>query len=230
MQGLVILPLDRGDIINNFPIDSEDDGFIGQESVGSIAINMGHFEQPRFFQGVATRHSAARGQHLDPGACRSRWTIQIYPAIQHGAKPVAGIDLSKPRMRMILNAVIALAASPQGITVSALAAKVRELSGQTPEEYKTRHAAYDLKKLRSKHWAQPVGKSRRYLATTEGFWSITALLVLRQGVLKPLLAGATFSDGPSYTGRSTLLGDLYQTLQADLLRLFQALGVSVHSI
>lgn len=64
---------------------------------------------------------------------------------QIGAKPVAGIDLSKPRMRTIINAVIALAASPQGITVSALAAKARELSGLTSEQYKNRHAAYDLK-------------------------------------------------------------------------------------
>lgn len=145
---------------------------------------------------------------------------------QVGAKPVAGIDLSQPRLRTILNAVIALAASPQGITVSALAAKARELSGLTSEQYKNRHAAYDLRKLRGKHWAQPVGKSRRYQATTEGLRTMTALLVLRQGVLSPLLAGATFTDVPSSPSRSTLLGDLYQTLQAELLRLFQALGVA----
>ena len=149
---------------------------------------------------------------------------------QVGAKPVAGIDLSKPRMRTILNAVIALAAAPQGITVSALAAKARELSGLTPEEYKNRHAAYDLKKLRGKHWVQPVGKSRRYQATTEGLRIMTALLVLRQGVLRPLLAGATFADAPACPTRSTLLGDLYQTLQTDLLRLFQALGVAVQPL
>jgi hypothetical protein len=149
---------------------------------------------------------------------------------QVGAKPVAGIDLSKPRMRTILNAVIALAASPQGITVSALAAKARELSGLTSEQYKNRHAAYDLKKLRGKQWVQPVGKSRRYQATTEGLRTMTALLVLRQGVLRPVLAGATFPDVPSCPGRSTFLDDLYQILQADLLRLFQALGVAVQPL
>ncbi len=74
---------------------------------------------------------------------------------QFGSKTVAGIDLSKSRSRAVLNAVIALAASPNGMTVSDLAAKVRELLGLSPEDYKPRQATHDLKKLRGKQWVAP---------------------------------------------------------------------------
>ena len=147
-----------------------------------------------------------------------------------GAKPVAGIDLSKPRLRAVLNAVIALAASPNGMTVSDLAVKVRELLGLNPQDYKPRHAAYDLKKLRGKQWVRPIGKSRRYQLTFDGLRTISALLTLREKVLSPLLAGASYDHSSSLPSRSSPLDDLYQTLQNDLHCLFQVLGVAVQSV
>ena len=144
---------------------------------------------------------------------------------QFGSKTVAGIDLSKSRSRAVLNAVIALAASPNGMTVSDLAAKVRELLGLSPEDYKPRHAAYDLKKLRSKQWVAPIGKSRRYQATPDGIRTIAALLTLREKVIRPLLAGARYDRSPSLPSRPTPLDGLYQKLQADMQALFQALGI-----
>lgn len=146
---------------------------------------------------------------------------------QLGSKPVAGIDLSKQRLRAVLNAVIALAASPNGMTVSDLAAKVRELLGLKPENYKPRHAAYDLKKLRAKQWVQPIGKSRRYQLTFDGIRTISALLTLREKVIRPLLAGARYDRSPSLPSRSVPLDDLYQTIQADMQILFQALGIAL---
>jgi hypothetical protein len=65
-----------------------------------------------------------------------------------GSKSVAGIALSKQRLQAVLNAAIALAASPNGMAVSDLAAKGRELLGLGPQDYQTRHAVYDLRKLR----------------------------------------------------------------------------------
>ncbi|MCX6082379.1 MAG: hypothetical protein NTW32_22870 [Chloroflexi bacterium] len=146
-----------------------------------------------------------------------------------GSKPVAGIDLSKQRLRAVLNAAIALAASPNGMTVSDLAAKVREFLGLSPQDYKPRHAAYDLKKLRGKQWVIPIGKSRRYQLTSDGIRTISALLTLREKVIRPLLAGARYDGSPSSPSRSTPLGDLYQTLQDDLQHLFQALGLAVQA-
>lgn len=149
---------------------------------------------------------------------------------QVGSKPVAGIDLSKPRLRAVLNAVIALASSPKGITASSLAAKVREFLGLDPQAYKPRHASYDLKKLRGKQWFQPIAKSRSYQVTPDGLRTMTALLVLREKVFRPLLAGARFTGSLSLLGRSTPLDDLYRKLRADLQNLFGLIGISLQPV
>jgi hypothetical protein len=146
-----------------------------------------------------------------------------------GSKPVAGIDLSKPRLRAVLNAALALAASPNGLAVSDLAAKVRELLGLNPQDYKSRHAAYDLKKLRGKQWVLPIGKSRRYQLTPDGIRTISALLTLREKVIRPLLAGARYDHPQALPSRSAPLNDLYQTIQYDMQSLFQALGIATHA-
>jgi hypothetical protein len=149
---------------------------------------------------------------------------------QVGSKPVAGIDLSKPRLRAVLNAVIALASSPKGITASSLAAKVREFLGLDPQAYKPRHASYDLKKLRGKQWVQPIAKSRSYQVSPDGLRTMTALLVLREKVFRPLLAGARSTGSLSLPGHSTPLDDLYRKLRADLQNLFGLIGISLQPV
>jgi hypothetical protein len=52
-------------------------------------------------------------------------------ASQVGKTKVGGIDLNKPRMRQVAEALIALSASPHGFTASELAARVRALGKQT---------------------------------------------------------------------------------------------------
>ena len=124
-------------------------------------------------------------------------------------KRVAGIDLNRPRMRAVMEAVLALAASPQGFSSSALAAKVREILGFSPEAYKPRHAAYDLKKLRGKNWVRTIGKSRSYETLPEGLRAMTALLVLREKVIKPVLAGTKPRGSHPEPSRETPLDVLY---------------------
>jgi len=63
------------------------------------------------------------------------------------------------------------------------------MTGQTDRDYGTRQAAYDLKKLRGKHLVVKPGRSRRYHAPPEALRTITALLVLRDQVIGPILAG-----------------------------------------
>ena len=67
-----------------------------------------------------------------------------------GKTKVGGIDLNKPRMRWVVEAVIALSPSADGFTASELARQVRVFSDQRQSEYGARRAAYDLKKLRAK--------------------------------------------------------------------------------
>jgi hypothetical protein len=86
----------------------------------------------------------------------------------------------------VVEAVIALSASPNGFTASNIAARVRE---RCPP-YGPRNAAYDLKKLRGKHIVCRIAHTRRYQPLASGLRAITALLVLRNKAIKPLLATA----------------------------------------
>ena len=69
-----------------------------------------------------------------------------------GDKRVAGVDLQKPRMRAVAEAVVALAAQPEGFSSEQLARCVRQRQGRCMAGYSPRRAAYDLRKLRGKTW------------------------------------------------------------------------------
>jgi hypothetical protein len=108
---------------------------------------------------------------------------------QVGKTRVGGIDPNKPRMRAALGAILALASSPKGFTISEFASQVRALSGQTEQAYGVRRAAYDLKKIRGKKLVARVPSSRHYQPLPQGLQTIAALLVLREQVIEPLLTG-----------------------------------------
>jgi hypothetical protein len=146
-----------------------------------------------------------------------------------GQTRVAGVNLDNPRMRAVIEAVLALAAAPKGFLVAAVAAKVCEIRGLDTAAYRARHAAYDLKKLRGKNWVRPVGKSRRYEVVPEGVQAMTAILVLRDKVIKPVLAATARPIQTEPPERLTPLDALYRTLQDDMRQLFQFLGIAVQT-
>jgi hypothetical protein len=115
---------------------------------------------------------------------------------QIGSTRIGGVDLNKPRIRAVLQAVLALAPAPGGFTVAQLAAKVQQQTGQTDADYTTRQAAYDLRKLRGKDLVVKPGQSRRYHAPPQALRAITALLVLRDQVIGPLLRCPRPQTGP----------------------------------
>jgi hypothetical protein len=144
-----------------------------------------------------------------------------------GQTRMAGVDLNKPRIRAVLEALVSLALSPTGFTASDLAAKVRDSLNLTLEAYQPRHAAYDLKKFRAKQWLRKIGQSRRYEATPTGLQTMAALLILREKVIKPILAGAAKPKRGPKPQPQTVLDTLYQAVQVAMRNLFQALGVTV---
>ncbi|OQA45602.1 MAG: hypothetical protein BWY52_01236 [Chloroflexi bacterium ADurb.Bin325] len=146
-----------------------------------------------------------------------------------GQTRVAGVDLSNPRMRAVIQAILALAAAPKGFLVATVAAKVREIRGLTPEAYRARHAAYDLRKLRGKQWVRIIDKSRSYEVVPEGLQAMTAILVLRDKVIKPVLAATAKPIQTDPPERLTPLDALYRTLQGDMCQLFQLLGIAVQT-
>jgi len=55
--------------------------------------------------------------------------------------------------------------------------------------YDARRAAYDLKKLRGKGLINRMDKSRRYTVPPQALRAIAALVLLREKVIRPILAG-----------------------------------------
>ncbi|HZD07177.1 MAG TPA: hypothetical protein VE176_02950, partial [Candidatus Limnocylindrales bacterium] len=106
-----------------------------------------------------------------------------------GERRIAGVDLQKPRMRAVAEAVMALAAKTEGFTAEQLARRVRQQQGRSMADYQRRKAAYDLRKLRGKSLIQRIDKTRRYRVRRPGIRTLAGLLILREKVLKPVLAG-----------------------------------------
>jgi hypothetical protein len=142
---------------------------------------------------------------------------------QLGATRTGGIDLNKPRMRAALSAALALAPAPGGFTVADFTATVQAMSGQAG--YTTRQAAYDLRKLRGKDLAVKPARSRRYQIPPQAARAITALLVLRDQVIAPLLAGITVRRRDRIPTTWTPVDRDYEALRIDMNTLFRDLGI-----
>jgi DNA-binding transcriptional ArsR family regulator len=146
---------------------------------------------------------------------------------QVGSIPTAGLDLNQPRLRAVLQAVLALAVTPGGFSVSQLAQKVRELLGWNESQYQPRHASYDLKKLRGKNWVHKIGSSRRYEPEASGLQAMAALLTLRDKVIKPILASLTKPKSEPKPSPRTNLDLQYGKVQTEMRTLLLMLGVAV---
>lgn len=146
---------------------------------------------------------------------------------QVGKSRTTGIDLNKPRLRAVISAVIALAPSHQGFTVSQLAQEVRSILGFDENQYLPRHASYDLKKLRGKQWVHKIGKSRRYELDPDGLKVMTALLTLREKVIKPVLAGVVNPKTDQKPIWQSELDSQYGKVQTEMRSLFSILGIAV---
>ena len=145
---------------------------------------------------------------------------------QIGQTNVGGIDLNKPRMRRVAEAVLALSASPAGFTASDLARQIHCVSGQPESEYGPRRAAYDIKKLRAKDMVNRIGNSRRYQTVPQGIRSLTALLVLREKIIRPLLAASGQPEPTAKPAHPTPIDHHYESLRAGMRGLFTELGIA----
>jgi hypothetical protein len=92
--------------------------------------------------------------------------------------------------------------------------------------YGPRQAAYDLKKLRGQQIVRRIGSTRRYGVVPSGLRAITALLVLREKAIKPLLAAAQ-DITPTRGGQNPRAIDRhYQDLRLAMKGVFAELGIA----
>lgn len=101
-----------------------------------------------------------------------------------------------------------------------------EIAGSELEDYNSRHAAYDLSKIRGKGLVARIGKSRRYRVTSDGVGKLGAYTILRDYVIKPLMAGVVRRQGrpPKIIHP---LDQHYQNLREELYKTFETLGLAV---
>jgi hypothetical protein len=149
------------------------------------------------------------------------------PAPSHvGTTRVAGIDLQKPRMRWVAEAVVALALMPHGFAASDLAEQVHRLGGRAAAAYTARRAAYDLKKFRGKGLVRRVDSTRRYEPVPAGLKTVAALNVLRYQVLKPLLAAVEDTVPSRGAQHPTALDRHYAALRTEMHGVLHELGIA----
>jgi DNA-binding transcriptional ArsR family regulator len=151
---------------------------------------------------------------------------ELIEPTQRGTRRLAGVDLQKPRLRAVAEALLTLAPDPGGFTLAELAERVRQQRPQKPSSYAARQASYDLSKLRGKALVERIERSRRYRLPPYGTRILAGLLVLRERVLKPVLAGL----GKPRIGRPPKTihpADAhYDNLQRELRLTFETLGLA----
>lgn len=135
-----------------------------------------------------------------------------------GAKRIAGVDLQKPRMQAVAAGVIALAAAPHGFTAEQLAAQTKRHRPRLRRKYGVRQAAYDLKKLRAKGLVKRIAKTRRYRVRKSAIKTLAGWFILREKVIKPVLAGVCQPRVGRPPKCPSLIDEHYRTLQQEMHR------------
>jgi hypothetical protein len=164
---------------------------------------------------------AAHGSFLD------EQMLDALPApTQRGNRRLAGVDLQKPRLRRVTEAVIALAPQPGGFSVRDLAGKVNEIQAHGASAYTPRQAAYDLSKMRAKQLVERVAKTRKYRIHPTGIRTLAGLFILREKVIRPVLAGLA-RPSPGRPPKNIHPLDVhYATLQREMLNTLRDLSLA----
>ena len=163
---------------------------------------------------------AAHISFLDAGTLES-----LTEPTTRGSRRLAGIDLNKARNRHVVDAVIELSTKPNGFTVSQLAEAVRPRSGQDDNAYSARNAAYDVAKLVGKKLLRRIDRSRRYSVDPPAIRTLCAYLLLREKIIKPLLAGIICPRGRR-PRHHTALDEHYIALRRQLRQTLEVIGLS----
>lgn len=143
-----------------------------------------------------------------------------------GTTRIGGIDMNKARARSAVEAALALSAAPAGFTVGDLAARARAMAGPAENDYTVRQAAYDLRKLRAKKLVVKIGRSRRYTVPADAARTMTALLVLREHVLGPIMAGCRVPMRGRRPNTWTAVDQHYEAIRRDMVALFAEIGLT----
>lgn len=143
-----------------------------------------------------------------------------------GTGRLGGIDLNKPRARAVMATAVALSVAPDGFTVADFAAKTNAMGALAGTDHTVRQAAYDIRKLRGKHLVVKPDHSRRYHVPPPAARTMSALGVLRDEVIAPILAGIVTPRQRRKPATWTKVDQDYETLRTGMHTLFGDLGLA----
>jgi hypothetical protein len=143
-----------------------------------------------------------------------------------GDTRMAGLDLTDPRTRAVIQAVVALAPNPQGFCASDVAAQVNTIRPTCTSPYRSRQAAYDLKKLRAKSFISKIERTRRYELLPEGLSTLMAIDLLYNKVINPLLAAAQTCTTSPLPQPRTQIDAHYTNILNEMQGLFRTVGIA----
>ena len=88
-----------------------------------------------------------------------------------------------------MKALLELSTKPSGFTSGEVEEKYSQIDQASTQNYNPRKASYDLRKLRDKEIVERKGNSRKYRITSKGVSMIAAIIVIREKIFKPIVAG-----------------------------------------
>jgi hypothetical protein len=163
---------------------------------------------------------AAHVAFLDDGALEA-----MAKPSRHGSRRLAGLDMNKSRIRSVADALLALCTRPDGFTARHLVQHLRE-EHTCHRGYGQRQAVYDLAKFTAKGLVSHERRSRYYQIRPAAVRALMAYLIIREQVLKPILAGV----GRKRLGRPPKnmdpIDQHYLNLRSELFATLDKLGVA----
>jgi hypothetical protein len=163
---------------------------------------------------------AAHVAFLDDGALED----MAQPS-RRGNRRLAGLDMNKARIRGVADAILALSSRPDGFTAEHLVEQMQARQGEQ-SDYGKRQAVYDLAKFIAKGLVSHTPRSRCYQIRPNSIRALAAYLIIRERVLKPILAGV----GCKHQGRPLKnidpLDQHYLNLRSELFETLETLGIA----
>lgn len=150
----------------------------------------------------------------------------LHQPTQRGSSRLAGINLQNPRMRNVCEALLHLAPKPGGFTCAELTEQVQKSKKGCIQNYNQRQASYDLRKLRGKGIVEPIPKTRKYRCSTFGIETISALIILREKIIRPILAGLVDKKVGRPPKNMQPIDKHYINLRNEMRLAFETLGIA----
>jgi hypothetical protein len=146
----------------------------------------------------------------------------LHKPTHRGARRLAGIDLQSPRMRIVCESMLSLAPKPGGFTCIEFVEQVQKSS----QNYNRRQASYDLSKFRGKGFVERIPGTRKYRSSDFGIQTIAALIILREKVVRPILAGTIDKKVGRPPNNIQRIDKHYENLRNEMRLTFQTLGIA----